>query len=83
MTNREMIRLEMRNAKTVPSQWLEDLNDEQRTRIELVYEEMVESGVSQNGIEHAMNYAYDREIIFSRVSDNTVRKTCAEEETVQ
>jgi hypothetical protein len=63
--NKEIIRLEIKDLKTLPSEWLDDLNDEQRTRIELLYEEMTESGASQEGIRHAINHAHDKEIIFA------------------
>ena len=63
--NKEMIRLEVKNAKVSRLQWLDDLNDEQRMRIELLYEEMAESGASQEGIRHAIKHAHDKEIIFA------------------
>jgi hypothetical protein len=65
MMKKEMIRLEVKNSKPLPSQWLDDLNDEQRTRIELLYEEMIESGASQEGIIHAIKHALDKEIMLA------------------
>jgi hypothetical protein len=65
MINEEMIRLETRNTKTLPSQWLDDLNEDQRTRLELLYEEMIESGASEEGIRLAIKHARDKEIIFA------------------
>ena len=61
-----MIKLEIGASKTVPPQWLDDLNEEQRMRIELLFEEITESGASQNGIIRAMKHAYDKEIILAR-----------------
>jgi hypothetical protein len=65
MTNKEMTRLEAKNPETLPSQWLDDLKDEQRTRIELLLEEMTESGASAEGIRHAIKHAHDKEIMFA------------------
>lgn len=57
-----MIRLE---TKKLSSQLLDGLNDEQRMRLELLYEEMTESGASQEGIMHAIKHAYDKEIMLA------------------
>ena len=57
-----MIRLE---TKKLSSPLLDVLSDEQRMRIELLYEEMTESGASQDGIMHAIKRAYEKEIMFA------------------
>jgi hypothetical protein len=44
---------------------LHGLNHEQRMRLELLFEEMTESGFSQEGIMHAIKHAYDKEIMFA------------------
>jgi hypothetical protein len=60
--NKEMKRLE---TKKLSCQLLDDLKDEQRTRLELLYEEMTEAGASQKGIMHAIKHAYHKEITFA------------------
>jgi hypothetical protein len=57
-----MIRLE---TKKLSSQLLDGLSDEQRMRLELLYEEMTESGASQKGIMYAIKHAYEKEIMFA------------------
>jgi hypothetical protein len=60
MMNKEMIRLETENLRLLLSRWLDDLNDEQRTRLELLYEEMAGRGASQEAIGHAIKHAHDK-----------------------
>jgi hypothetical protein len=62
--NKEMMRLEIKETKLVPSEWLDDLNDEQRTRIELLYEEMIDAGFNPERIECVMEHARAKEIMF-------------------
>jgi hypothetical protein len=62
MMNREMIRLETRKLS---SQLLDGLNEEQRARLELLCEEMTESGASQEEIMRAIKHAYEKEIMFA------------------
>jgi len=62
MINKEMIRLE---TKKLILQLLDGLNDEQRMRLELLCEEMMESGASRDGVMHAIKHAYEKEIIFA------------------
>jgi len=65
MISKEVLRLETKSTKVLSSELLDDLKDEQRTRLELLYEEMTESGASQEGIMHAIKHAYEKEIIFA------------------
>jgi hypothetical protein len=58
-----MIRLETKIS--ISPQLPDGLSDEQRMRLELLYEEMTESGASQEGIMHAIKHAYEKEIMFA------------------
>jgi hypothetical protein len=60
-----MIRLEVTNNETLPSRWLDDLTDEQRSRLELLLEEMTTAGAGRDGIRNAIRHARDKEIIFA------------------
>jgi hypothetical protein len=61
---KEMIRLEARDNEILPSRRLDDLTDEQRSRIELLLEEMIMAGAGREGIRNAIKHARDKEIIF-------------------
>jgi hypothetical protein len=66
MMNEEMMKLEIKETNIVlPSKWLDDLNDEQRTRIELLYEEMIESGFNPERIKYTIEHARAKEIMFA------------------
>jgi hypothetical protein len=60
-----MIRLEIRDNEILPSSWQDDLTDEQRSRIELLLEELIMAGAGSNGIRNAIRHAHDKEIIFA------------------
>lgn len=60
-----MTEIEAKNGEILPSRGLNNLTDEQRMRIGLLVQEMMEAGASHNGIRNAIKHAYDKEIIFA------------------
>ena len=65
---KEMIGLEIKNREILSSRWLKNLTDEQKMRIALLLEEMIEAGASREGIMYAIKHARDKEIIFARAT---------------
>jgi hypothetical protein len=60
-----MMGLEVRDNEILPSRWLDVLTDEQRSRIQLLLEEMIIAGAGRNGIRNAIKYALAKEITFA------------------
>ena len=60
-----MIRLEVTGNEVLPSRWLDDLTGEQRSRLELLLEEMTMAGAGRDGIRNAIKHALDKETIFA------------------
>lgn len=62
---KEMTGLETKNREILPSRWLDNLTDEQKMRIALLLEEMIEAGAGREGIRYAIKHARDKESIFA------------------
>ena len=62
---KEMIGLEIRNREILPSRWLDNFTDEQKMRMALLLEEMVEAEAGCEGIRYAIKHERDKEIIFA------------------
>jgi hypothetical protein len=60
-----VIRLEVTDNEVLPSRWLDDITDEQRSRLELLLEEMIVAGAGRDGIRNAIKHALDKEIILA------------------
>ena len=62
---KRMKKLATKIIETLPNEWLENLNDDQRTRIELLYEELTELMTSHQAITHAIKQACDKELMLA------------------